>query len=247
MRRADQLAKGRETMTDILHKLAGAERAGWDAIHARPFWQHLRAYGLDRDLYVALMTQVYHYTSHNAQNQALAAVSIGPNRTRLLKYCLHHAYEEAGHEKMVLADLNSLGVDAGALAQSRPIPETEAFVAYLYRIAREDDATARLGYSYWAEGAYAFIGELLSAMRRDLNLSDRQMTFFVEHSTIDSAHLEAVRKMLIEFCDTPSKQSSACSVLECTLHLTGRIIDGVFDRYSHTKIRPQLHAEQALS
>jgi pyrroloquinoline quinone (PQQ) biosynthesis protein C len=223
-----QSAGGKRDMSAFLERLDEAQRAKWAEVHQGPFWIHLRAHGLDRDLYVRLMTEIFHYTRHNAQNQALAALKVSSDRLKLLRYCLHHAYEEAGHDLMVLSDLSSIDVSPEAVLRSRPLPETQALIAYLYRVASEHDATARLGYSYWAEGAYPFIEDLIAAMRRDLKLQDSQMTFFVEHSTIDVAHLGAVKKIIAESCTTPELQDSALACLETSLHLTGQLFEAAY-------------------
>jgi thiaminase len=203
-----------------------AER-GWRAIHAEPFWQDLLGQGLDRPTYVALLAQIFHYTRHNAQNQAQAAISVGSDRLPLLRFCLQHAFEEAGHDLMVLSDLAAIGVDPEEIRRSEPLPETQAFVAWLYRIATERDATARLGYSYWAESCYAHIAPLLAAMRRDLGLEDRQMTFFVAHSAIDREHYDQVRRIAAQFCDTEERRRDMRDVLRTSLALTGGILEGV--------------------
>lgn len=201
--------------------------AGWAAIHAQPFWRELRAKGLDRDTYVDLMSQIFHYTKHNAQNQALAAMRVDSERLPLLRFCLRHAYEEAGHDLMVLHDLACLDVDPASVRASAPCPETEAFVGWLERVARECDATARLGYSYWAESCYAHIADLTDAMRQGLGLTSAQMTFFAAHSAIDKDHFDEVRRIATEFCDTPQRREGMLHVLETSLALTGGILHGV--------------------
>lgn len=213
----------------FFERLGAVERTAWRAIHESPSWQRLKR-GIDRDFYVSLMTQVYHYTRFNAQNQALVAVGLTSERLPLLKYCLHHAYTEAGHDLMVLKDLESIGVSAESVKSSRPLPETEAFIGYLFRL-KEADATARLGYSYWAEGCYPYLEDFLVALRRDLKLAPSQLSFLVAHSVIDKAHLEEVKDILHETCgDAPELQDGVVHVLETSLHLMKNIYDAVHAR-----------------
>lgn len=219
-------------MNTFLTRCERAASDGWRRIHAGPFWQHLRTSGMDRTLYVDLMTEIFHFTRHNAQNQALAGVRVGSDRVRLLRYCLQHALEEAGHDLMVLHDLRAIGIDAEAVARSRPLPETEAFVSYVYRVAGTQDATARLGYSYWAESAYPHIRDLLDAMRRGLGLVDAQMTFFVAHAEIDRDHFSEVESVIEACCTAPEAQDETLQVLERTLHLQGKIFDAVHAQWS---------------
>jgi len=218
-------------MTDsFFARLETAERDAWRAIHASPSWERLKK-GIDRDFYVTLMTQVYHYTKYNAQNQALMAIKLGSDRLPLLKYCLHHAYTEAGHDLMVLKDLESIGVSAASVKASRPLPETAAFVGYLFRL-QERDATARLGYSYWAEGCYPYLEDFLVGLRRDLKLQPSQLSFLVAHSVIDKAHLQEVKDILKETCSADRDlQDGVVEILETTLHLMKNIYDAVHARH----------------
>ncbi|MCG8424838.1 MAG: iron-containing redox enzyme family protein [Proteobacteria bacterium] len=212
----------------LFEQLAAAEQEGWNEIYEGDFIRHLRTHGIDRDLYVALMTEIYHYTRHNAQNQALAVLGVQSDRLALLKYCLHHAYQEAGHDQMVIRDLAQVGVQRETVESSNPLPETQAFVAYLYQLAHNRDATHRLGYSYWAENAYAYISELIEAIKRDVKLTDDQLTFFVEHSTIDEAHFAQVKNIIANSCVTEEQQAGALDALKVTLRLTGNIMDAVY-------------------
>jgi Iron-containing redox enzyme len=214
----------------FFERLAAAERASWAKIHASASWQRVKR-GIDRDFYVTLMKQVFHYTRYNAQNQALMAVRLTSDRLPLLKYCLHHAYTEAGHDLMVVKDLETIGVDAADVKNVRPLPETEAFVAYLFRLA-ERDATARLGYSYWAEGCYPYLEDFVVALRRDLALKESQLSFLVAHSVIDKAHLEEVKDILATSCAAePALQDGVVDVLETSLHLMKNIFDAVHEMH----------------
>lgn len=214
-------------MQDLIERARREAEAGWREIHRGAFWRHVRERGIDRELYVALMTEIYHYTRHNAQNQALAATTVDSGRVTLLRYCLAHALDEAGHDLMVLHDLKAIGVDPETVRASTPLAETQAFVAYLYRTASTRDATARLGYSFWAESCYPYIAEVLDAMRAGLGLTDAQMTFFVAHSEIDRDHAEQVEQIARAHCATAKQQADFLEVLRGSLRLQGAILEAL--------------------
>jgi len=216
---------------DFIHRLEVLQKEIWDRIHQGPFWSALRDRGLSQGLYVELMTQIFHYTRHNSQNQALAVRNVNSDRLPLLKFCLSHAKAEAGHDLMVLNDLATLGISPETIKAKKPLPETEGFIAYVYRVSTEKDATARLGYSYWAEGCYPFIKELTDAMVRDLKLTDEQMTFFKEHSEIDIAHLNQVKDIIRVSVHSVEQQHEILEVLENTLLMTGQILDGAHRKF----------------
>ena len=212
----------------------------WNKIYAGSFWQHLRSNGLDRELYICLMTQIYGFTKYNSQNQALAATKVTSDRLKLLRFCLEHAFEEAGHDLMVLNDLEKVGADRETIKNTPLLPATQAFTAYVFRIASEYDATARLGYSYWAEGSYTYLKELTDAMRRDVNLPDKHMTFFVAHSEIDKKHLEDVIETIQDWCVTPQQQRDLVEVLRTTLSLTGSILNEAYDLYIDQQLQQKI-------
>lgn len=225
-------------MTTFLEDCDERRAQGWQRLKAGAFWSGLREHGIDRELYVALLTEIYHYTHHNAQNQALAAVRVGSDRLELLRFCLRHAFEEAGHDLMVLHDLEAVGVERATVLAARPLPETRALIAYLYEVSRSEDATARLGYSYWAESCYAEIRELIDALRSDLDLGERELTFFVAHEGIDRRHFEEVRAIAAESCTSQALRAGFLEVLETTLHLTGAMLDAVWRRVRAPELVP---------
>ncbi|QDU67418.1 iron-containing redox enzyme family protein [Engelhardtia mirabilis] len=214
-------------MSDFLDTCERAAADGWARIKRGTFWRHVMEHGFDRELYVGLMTEIYHYTRENTQNQALAALDLHSDRLSLMRFCLNHALEEAGHDLMALNDLRSVGADPERAMASSPLPETQAFVAYLYRVASTRDATARLGYSLWAEGCYPHIAEVLQSMRSSLSLTDGQMTFFVAHGKIDEGHLEEVRRTIVQHCTTDELRAGVLDVLRTSLHLQGTVLEGV--------------------
>lgn len=217
-------------MSTFIERLDEITAECWAKIHRGPFWQHLLEHGLDRELYIDLMVQVYGFTKYNAQNQALAALRVTSDRVQLLRFCLEHAFEEAGHDLMVLKDLESIGVDRQQVKSTRLLPATQAFTAYVFRVASEQDATARLGYSFWAEGSYTYLDALLVAMRRDLGLANSQMTFFVAHSEIDREHLADVIRIIDSWCTSEEQQADLINVLRTTLALTGSIFNEVYEQ-----------------
>ena len=220
-----------QVMSAFFTTLEQETEKAWNKIYTGSFWQHLRYHGLDRGLYICLMTQIYGFTKYNAQNQALAGAKVTSERLNLLRFCLEHAFEEAGHDLMVLNDLEKVGVDRETVINTSLLPTTQAFIAYVFRISTEYDATARLGYSYWAENSYSYLKELTDAMRHDLELPDKYMTFFVAHSEIDRKHLQEVVEAISDWCVTSEQQSDLIEVLKTTLNLTGSIFNQVYEQY----------------
>lgn len=214
---------------NVIEALDQVVNEEWRKIKKGEFFT-LAKQGLPKELYISAMEQIYHYTLHNSINQATAAFMTPAEDTSLLRFSYKHALEETGHEKMVLKDLRSIGVQFDPEV-SKPLPATDALIGYLYYTSLKQGAGPRLGYSYWAEDSYDHISPILEACRRDLGLEDKDMTFFVAHSTIDSKHSEEVKAMASEWCTDNLKLAKVLSVARTSLYLTGEVINAVAKEY----------------
>jgi thiaminase len=183
-----------------------------------------------KELYVSYMLETYHYTAHNAKNQALVGTRAGESPT-YMKFCFEHAAEETGHERMALHDICSIGFPKDPNAIPSPLPETEILIAYLYWISLTGNPVQRLGYSYWAENAYHYIMPLVKQTRDILKLQDSQLTFFIGHAEIDKNHLEDVRHFITSTCKSEADWQAVTRVAVTSLELTGRVMNAAFFEY----------------
>lgn len=90
----------------------------------------------DVRLYAIYLLETYHYTVHNSRNQALVGASLELSADiQYLKFCLKHAYEEAGHELMALHDLKTLGLSELPSPLPTPVQANEillhTYIEYL--------------------------------------------------------------------------------------------------------------------
>ncbi|MFL9934173.1 iron-containing redox enzyme family protein [Paraburkholderia sp. RL18-103-BIB-C] len=215
---------------NFVHSLRETVNQHWAQIKTGRFWHHVMNNKVSRDFYHDLMVEVHHYTKHNSMNQAVAAFVSAPEG--LLKFAYHHAAEEIGHERMVVHDLESVGLlNRDALARA-PLPATEALIGYLYFVALKYGPVARLGYSFWAESVYEHIGEPLAKVKSDLSLADKNMSFFVAHAVIDKKHSAQVEDCLERYAQTPADQALVRSTAETTLFLTGQMLEQVALRHA---------------
>lgn len=199
--------------------------AEWDRIKQGDFWKRVMSAPVSPSLWHDLLMQVYHYSKHNSMNQAVAAFVPAPEA--LLKFVYRHAAEELGHERMVIHDLKSIGLfDENELAVA-PLPATEALIGYLYYVGLRYGAVARLGYSFWAEGAHSHIQEPIRKLCVDLNLTSKNITFFGAHAEADEEHIKQVEEAIQRFASTPQDRELVTRVCVTTLFLTGQLLDQV--------------------
>lgn len=202
-----------------------------DILERSRFVQAVHGGEFDAKLFAIYMFETYHYTAHNARNQALVGVRALDQAPKYLKFCFHHACEETGHELMALHDVMSLGLREDSFEIPAPLPETEVLIAYLYWISGTGNPLRRLGYSYWAENVYAYVMPAIRKMQEVLGLADNQLTFFISHAEIDKEHALEVRQMLENHCRTREDWDAVRRVMETSLSLTARMIEGAYDAY----------------
>lgn len=176
----------------------------------------------DRRSYALHLTQVYHYTIHTPLNQARVALRDGLS-PKYRRFCLDHAAEEVGHERMALHDLRAMGIDT-APEDFPLLPATEQKIAYLYWISEHAHPASRLGYSFWAEDSYGAGGPYLQAMKAAMGLSDHQTTFFTSHAAIDTKHVLDVRKALTAACTTDEAWTAVHRAMEQSIRLTFQLL-----------------------
>jgi hypothetical protein len=204
----------------------------WEGLFQRSrLIQTIQRGEIDKKLYVLYMMETYHYTRHNARNQALVGVRALEEDGPYLRFCFEHAKEEAGHELMALHDIHSLGLKQGDFTVPPPLPATEVLIAYLYWISGTGNPLRRLGYSYWAESVYRYINPLLSRVQETLQLKSAQMTFFIAHAKIDAEHEQQVKKMLADGCKTDQDWADVERAMTTSLRLTGEMMEDVYTEY----------------
>lgn len=203
----------------------------WDEIlKTSRLVQAIRDGSIDKALYAIYMIETYHYTAHNARNQALVGVRHA-DLAPYAKFCFEHAAEEVGHERMALHDVMSIGLKEHDFAIPQPLPATEILIAYLYWISFTGNPLQRLGYSYWAENAYLYITPLIERLRQLLQLQESQLTFFIAHSAIDADHFDEIKKIMRRTCKQDADWADIERVMETSLRLTGAMLDAVHDEY----------------
>jgi len=209
--------------SNFIESLRASVDAQWIEIKRGAFWCRVMERPVTLGFYRDLMLQMWHYSRHNAMNQAVATFVPAPEA--LLKFVYRHASEELGHERMVVHDLKSVGIYDETDLNRPPLPATEALIGYLYYVALRYGAVARLGYNFWAERSHDHVKELLAKISDDLNLARQNVTFFSKHAETDWAHATQVEQALERFATSARDQALARQVATTSLFLTGQLLN----------------------
>lgn len=201
----------------------------WAKIKATKYYSALLAGQVTPAIMHRYLVETYFYVRENAKNQAAVVLRLDDTQAAYAKYCLKHALEENGHEQMCLHDLRTTGFDMATLPGLRPLPATAGLIGYLYDLAARHNPVARLGYSYWAEGAHSYLAEGMAKVKALFQLSDNQMTFFVAHGAIDEKHFQDVKAALAAHCVTEQDWADVAWVIRVTGGLTATMLDEILE------------------
>jgi thiaminase len=208
----------------------------WDELlHNSRFIAGIYAGDFDARLFGIYMLETYHYTAHNARNQAIAGARAFDRSPHYLKFCFEHAQEETGHEFMALHDLGTLGFDKDTFPIPEPLPATEVLIAYLYWISEHGNTVQRLGYSYWAENCYGYIAPIVQQVQSHLGLKNSQLTFFTAHATIDTVHAREVLEVVDSHCATEADWQAVERVMLTSLRLMGDVLEAVWQAFQELR------------
>lgn len=139
----------------------------------------------DPNFYKEYLAQTFHYVSHSTRLLALAAAYSTEAQSGYYRRSLQHIREEAGHEKLALADLQELGgriEDHPELGMTRALWEPQYYKT-------QGQATALLGYILGLEQlAISVLPEL--HLRLQKKYKDQSLNFIRVHAEEDPDHVE---------------------------------------------------------
>ncbi len=214
-------------------------RVEWERIlRESPLIQLVMSGHSDRALFAQYLMETFHYTAHNAKNQALVIQRLkdsSPDQIRYMKFCLTHALEEAGHELMALHDLNALGHSFTPHDLPDPLPETQTLIDHIYEVSTTGSPYRRLGYSYWAESSYGYFGSVLQAIAQQMKLTPSMMTFFVAHGSIDEGHFNDIKRVISEQVRSQADFDAIRETMLSTLRATEKMLLGVHRKYQQSR------------
>ncbi len=162
---------------------------------------------IDRETYVAYLTQAYHHVRHTVPllQAARAKLAGKPDYSAALD---DYIAEETGHEQWILNDIAAAGGDAGAAAASSPNPATAAMVNHAYEVVEHGNAAALFGMVYVLEGtSIALATNGASAVQASLGLPPEAFSYLTSHGALDQEHMKFFAQLMNGLDDTADQDA----------------------------------------
>ena len=171
---------------------------------------------LDPRLYVAYLTNVFHYAQHSATVIALAGSRCVASHPELARYLLKHADEELGHEQWALDDLAALGIAPATVRASRPVPACAAMIGYEYFVAGHANPVGLFGWLYTLESMGDELGGRIAqaASAKLGSAGARGVKFLAGHGVADHDHTADLTQMIAAHVVAPSDRADVDHVAD---------------------------------
>ncbi|WP_238946973.1 TenA family transcriptional regulator [Seongchinamella unica] len=185
---------------------------------------------VDRDLYVAFLSQAYHHVKHTTPLLMAAGSRISGNREWLRNALAEYIEEELGHQEWVLNDIRACGYDAEEVRRSRPNPETELMVAYAYHVIDRVNPVGFFGMVHVLEGtSVAMADEAAKCIARSTGLGSDAFSYLTSHGALDVQHVQFFENLMNRI-DDPADQEDIIHCAKMFYRLYGDVYSGVDPR-----------------
>ena len=193
------------------------------------FFRRLQTGSLTLPHYKALLREIYFNTRENPQTFALMAAHLKGNKRDLSPRIFRHCLAEYGHHNMALGDLRNLGTNVTNIPLERPLPTTEALIAFAVYQVQHSNPVGYLGYIYHMEMLPAGRGgEFLKSLEA-IGVPLEAMAFLEEHAKVDVTHTKWLEDYLRVAIETEDDYQAVIHVIRGSCRLHGLMFQGILD------------------
>ena len=208
------------------HLIAGTARER-DALLGIPIIQQALAGTVNRDDYVAFLTQAYHHVRHTVPLLMACGARL-PARLEWLRTAIgEYIEEEMGHQEWILDDLEACGADRASIEGAMPSEATELMVAYAYDTIMRGNPVGFFGMVLVLEGtSVALATRAAETIERTLGLPRNAFTYLRSHGDLDIEHTGFFERLMNRL-DDPGDQAAVVHAARRFYKLYGDVFRGL--------------------
>jgi pyrroloquinoline quinone (PQQ) biosynthesis protein C len=192
--------------------------------------------------YKILLREIYYNTRENPQSFALMAAHLKGNKRDLSPKIFRHCLAEYGHHDMALGDLRNLGVDVSEIPRRRPLPSTEALIAFAVYQIQHSNPLGYLGYVYHLEMLPAKSGGGILKALTAMGVPENALSFIDEHAKVDATHTKWLEGYFTESIESEEDIQAVIHGAQGTARLHGVMLQGILDEVDRSGDWTAAHA-----
>jgi pyrroloquinoline quinone (PQQ) biosynthesis protein C len=181
---------------------------------------------IDRETYVAYLTQAWHHVRHTVPLLTAARAALA-DRPVLVAALDDYIDEEVGHDEWILSDIAAAGGDPEAVRRSEPASATQAMIDHAYAAIRGGNPIAQFGMVYVLESVSVAIAQRgASAVQRRLGLPPEAFTYLTSHGDLDAAHMTFFARQ-VNALDDPEDKAAIIAMARDMFALFGGVFASI--------------------
>lgn len=145
---------------------------------------------IDRETYVAFLTQAYYHVKHTVPLMMAVGSRLNDDYNWLRTAAAEYIEEEIGHEEWILNDIRACGADADAVRDGQPVLATELMVSYAWDTIQRRNPVGFFGMVLVLEGTSTAIAtQAAEVIQQALNLPNQAFSYLLSHGSLDQEHI----------------------------------------------------------
>ncbi|KAF1721516.1 TenA family transcriptional regulator [Pseudoxanthomonas wuyuanensis] len=179
-----------------------------ESLIAIPIIQSALAGQIDRQDYVAFLTQAFHHVRHTVPLLMACGARL-PARLEWLRTAIgEYIEEEMGHQEWVLDDLEACGADRDQIANSAPAEATELMVSYAYDTIARGNPVGFFGMVLVLEGtSVALATRAAETIESSLGLPRNAFSYLRSHGDLDIEHVGFFEQLMNRLDDEDDRRA----------------------------------------
>jgi len=213
-------------------QLESATATERDRLMAAPVIAACRAGKIDRELYIAFLTQAYYHVRHTIPLLMATGARLPQDYEWVRGAIAEYIDEEYGHQEWILNDIAALGGDAEAVRHGEPGLPIELMVAFLYDQIARCNPMGFFGMVHVLEGTSVAIAlTVTEQIKQGLGLPANAMSYLTSHGTLDQEHLKFFAT-LMDKVESPADQAAIIHASQVVYRLYGDMLYSLLDAQS---------------
>ena len=163
---------------------------------------------INRDIYLAFLTQAYYHVRHTVPLLMATGARLGQDYEWVRGAIAEYIAEEYGHQEWILNDIAACGGDAESVRQGQPGQPIELMVAFLYDQIQRGNPMGFFGMVHVLEGTSVAIAlTVADQLKNGLGLPANAMSYLSSHGTLDQEHLKFFESLMNKVEDPADRQA----------------------------------------
>lgn len=177
-----------------------------------PIFQAYQNGEIDRDTYVAFLTQAFHHVKHTVPLLMACGGRLDAEHEWVREALAEYVDEEKGHHEWILNDIRACGADEELVRHNQGVGRVgdaiELMTSYLYHQIDRHNPMALFGMVWVLEGTSVGVGgQIAKLVKETLALPDEAMSYLTSHSILDQDHIQFFESLMEKVTDVKDQQA----------------------------------------